>query len=370
MSRGVPNALLSKDLSTVDFKGGDNRSYLFKKPEENPIKPVRTYKLQSEVVRVKQMGALLISSSADSRLRVWSTDPRSGLLKLEKALKGHTAPPTRMAIENGQLYTCSHRDTVLKAWDLQTYELFRDFEGHKDYISDLRVIPSENVVYTSSFDQTIRTWDLRNGQCTQLFSGHADAITQIKTQKDLLISSSADKTIKTWDRRNASKCIKTLEGHTHMVYGTMVNGLQLLSYSQDGTVRTWKLKTGEPKNKIELGYPVKHLDIIKNNAYTLSKTAVDVWSLKGKKLFSMEGHTSAVLSTKRYRNYMITGSQDRTIRIWDAKKGKQLMLLRGHEEAVNTIEIKDKFIYSGGADGTIRQWENNFFLAEADHGWV
>jgi len=67
---------------------------------------------------------------------------------------------------------------------------------------------------------------------------------------------------------------------------------------------------------------------------------------------------------------MITGSQDRTIRIWDAKKGKQLMLLRGHEEAVNTIEIKDKFIYSGGADGTIRQWENNFFLAEADHGWV
>eukprot|EP01121_Diplochlamys_sp_Union-15-3_P018667 TRINITY_DN6850_c0_g1_i3.p1 TRINITY_DN6850_c0_g1~~TRINITY_DN6850_c0_g1_i3.p1 ORF type:complete len:108 (-),score=24.16 TRINITY_DN6850_c0_g1_i3:41-364(-) len=101
-----------------------------------------------------------------------------------------------------------------------------------------------------------------------------------------------------------------------------------------------------------------------------AKTSVEVWNLKGKKCFSLDGHTAPVLTTARYKNYLVTGSIDRTIRIWDVKKGKQLILLRAHEGSVNSVEIKDRWVYSGSEDGTIRQWENVLYQDEEDHGWV
>eukprot|EP01121_Diplochlamys_sp_Union-15-3_P018665 TRINITY_DN6850_c0_g1_i1.p1 TRINITY_DN6850_c0_g1~~TRINITY_DN6850_c0_g1_i1.p1 ORF type:complete len:174 (-),score=29.99 TRINITY_DN6850_c0_g1_i1:41-562(-) len=166
------------------------------------------------------------------------------------------------------------------------------------------------------------------------------------------------------------KPFKTLSSHSQMVFGIHIKDKSIYSHSQDGTVKIWKLKNGDQKKNIELGYPVTSLSMNKNSFFTQAKTSVEVWNLKGKKCFSLDGHTAPVLTTARYKNYLVTGSIDRTIRIWDVKKGKQLILLRAHEGSVNSVEIKDRWVYSGSEDGTIRQWENVLYQDEEDHGWV
>ena len=87
---------------------------------------------------------------------------------------------------------------------------------------------------------------------------------------------------------------------------------------------------------------------------------------------------------------IISGSYDRTIRIWDAKSGSQLGTpLRGHSDSVMSVAYSPsgRHIVSGSRDSTIRVWDSfahlsiqpisscdpvhTQFCAQADSdGWV
>jgi WD40 repeat protein len=59
--------------------------------------------------------------------------------------------------------------------------------------------------------------------------------------------------------------------------------------------------------------------------------------------------------------YIISGSRDNTIRLWESDKGIQVRIFEGHTVSVNSIAISmdDKYIVSGGQDTTIRLWEKD-----------
>jgi len=52
---------------------------------------------------------------------------------------------------------------------------------------------------------------------------------------------------------------------------------------------------------------------------------------------------------------LASGSQDKTIKIWDLKTGKNVMTLRGHEKGVWCLNFfTDSLLVSGSYDGTIK----------------
>jgi WD40 repeat protein len=57
--------------------------------------------------------------------------------------------------------------------------------------------------------------------------------------------------------------------------------------------------------------------------------------------------------------FIVSGSIDKTIRVWDRESGTQLKKLKGHNGWVNSVAISsdNKFIVSGSQDKTIRVWE-------------
>ncbi len=56
----------------------------------------------------------------------------------------------------------------------------------------------------------------------------------------------------------------------------------------------------------------------------------------------------------------VSGSRDRSIRIWDVSSNKLLRILRGHRDSVNSVVFSadGKAVYSGSRDGTIKIWNS------------
>ncbi|MGZ7135940.1 MAG: P-loop domain-containing protein, partial [Methanobacterium sp.] len=86
-----------------------------------------------------------------------------------------------------------------------------------------------------------------------------------------------------------------------------------------------------------------------------------LWDLKtGKCLKTLKGHTEPLydVSMTPDGKKALSGSSDNTIRVWDLKTGECLKILKGHEERIYSVNIfpNGKKAVSGGKDKTLRLW--------------
>ena len=57
--------------------------------------------------------------------------------------------------------------------------------------------------------------------------------------------------------------------------------------------------------------------------------------------------------------YIVSGSDDYSVKIWEMKSGKLLKILNGHTNWINSVLISNdgKYIFSGSGDGSVNIWE-------------
>jgi WD40 repeat protein len=55
---------------------------------------------------------------------------------------------------------------------------------------------------------------------------------------------------------------------------------------------------------------------------------------------------------------LLSGSRDKTVRLWDTATGRQLYRFDRHTDAVESVALSrdGRFGLSGGDDGTVRLW--------------
>jgi hypothetical protein len=89
---------------------------------------------------------------------------------------------------------------------------------------------------------------------------------------------------------------------------------------------------------------------------------VKVWEAEsGRLLRSLEGHTGGVnaVAVSPDGRTIVSGSDDRTVKVWDAHDGRLLRSLEGHTSGVNAVAVSPdgRTIVSGSADRTVKMWE-------------
>ncbi|KAG8755155.1 hypothetical protein FRC12_010980 [Ceratobasidium sp. 428] len=267
---------------------------------------------------------------------------------------------------------------VVQIWDPRTGQpVGQPLEGHTDSVNSVAYSPNGSQIASGSRDNTIRIWDAHSGQpiCDPL-EGHTDSVLSIAYSPDgaRIASSSRDETVRIWDIHRGQAIGQPLKAHTARVSCVVYSpdGACFASGSDDATIRIWDAHTGQP-----LGHPlqviggINHMAYSPDGAYIVtchdSEFGVRIWgveqcykSTKSDQL--IRGHQSWV-SAVAYSpdgTRIVSGSWDRTIRIWDAKTGQPISQpLHGHTHSITSVtySLDGSRILSSSEDKTFRVWD-------------
>lgn len=173
------------------------------------------------------------------------------------------------------------------------------------------------------------------------------------TQKDYDQASNDLKNLKNSQNKDLDRVQELLIGMNTLV----------ISGSQDKSIRLWKQEQevqvihGDAGCIWSIAVPESKKFIVSGSAdYT-----VRVWDLKsGQETKVLTGNTEEVLSVAVSHNedFVVSGSRDKTVRVWDLASGRQTQVFAGHGNSVYSVAIssKDEFLVSGSYDKTIRVW--------------
>ncbi len=76
----------------------------------------------------------------------------------------------------------------------------------------------------------------------------------------------------------------------------------------------------------------------------------------------LQGHTRGVLTVTQWQKWLISGSQDKSIKIWDTTSGKAIRTIHpifsssAHQYAINALASTQHFFVAGSEDRSISLW--------------
>ena len=83
-----------------------------------------------------------------------------------------------------------------------------------------------------------------------------------------------------------------------------------------------------------------------------------VWNaITGRCLRTLVGHTGGVWSSQMEGNTIVSGSTDRSLKVWNAESGECVHTLYGHTSTVRCMHLHNNLVVSGSRDATLRMWD-------------
>ncbi|MFW9262264.1 NB-ARC domain-containing protein [Nostoc sp. CALU 546] len=340
-------------------------------------KSVFTEKLGSILsVAFSPNGKLLATGDADGDAHLWQVEDGKRLF----TCSGHKSWVRSVAFSpNSQILASGSEDQTVKLWDVQTGKCLNTLQGHTSWIWSVAFSPNGQILASGSEDQTVKLWDVQTGKCLNTFQGHTSWVRSVvfSPNGQILASGSEDHTVKLWDVQTG-KCLKTFQGHTSWIWSIAFspNGQIVASGSEDQTVKLWNVETGKCfKNLQENKSWVRSVAFSPDGQILASGNedqTVKLWDVEtGKCVNTLSGHSSRIWSVAFHPHGQIiaSGSDDQTVKLWNVQTGKCCKTLTGHSSRIWSVAFSPipsspclesgvgRILASGSEDKTVKLWD-------------
>lgn len=233
-------------------------------------------------------------------------------------------------------------------------------------------------------DKKLRLWSASSGSLLKTLSGHLEPIQAVAISADgrLLLSSSMDKTVKLWDA-NTGRLVRSLDESAGEIWAATfsADGRQIVGGGTDRIIRLWDTDTGALRHAFDSKLfvlalaisPSGHQVAIATDGGCRPKgTVLSVFDVAKAKIvfeapsldtrkpkYDCDAARSIAFSADGAR--VLSGNNDRTLRLWDIASGKLLRTYEGHRGSINSAVFSPdgRFILSSGTDYTVRLWDAN-----------
>lgn len=274
---------------------------------------------------------------------------------------------------------------AIRLWESQTARPAKDIRtgDHKAVVAVPH--PKENVIYTGGMDGAINAWDWVKGQSSLTLQGHAGAVSALISGPEgkLLFSGGKDGKIMVWDVE-AKNRLGVISAHKGAVTSLALHpdGKHLASGGRDRVVKVWDWRIGKSLYEMrghigtitQVQFGVKP-DVLGSSS---ADGSIKIWNWAEKEkpgLGTFVGHSRSVNGFAFHPNekWLISASQDETIRVWDLETQKQLQEVTLVEGSVATFGLSSsgRRIVAGYTKDRVRTWklEKSAFLAAlSGHG--
>jgi WD40 repeat protein len=320
---------------------------------------------------------VIVSGSDDRTVRVW--DGITGG-PLGRPMTGHQGPVRAVAVhDNGVIVSVG--DDAVRRWDAVTGQPLGTtaIAGHgTSKTAAVGRAAGGRVVVFADDDHLVRTWDAATGQPLGTLTSHTARVTALATgrvaDRDVIIEVGADHyrsdhTVRAWDAETGQPVGPPLVGHTGDITALAVTRMGhrdvVVSGSADKTARLWDIDTGHPVGSPLAGHTsavrvaaarVDDADIIvtAGDRFSTPDHRVRVWNAVTGQLrrTALTGHTEDVTCLAMGRtgdgDVIISGSDDRTVRISTAPDGTA-SLVQDAFDAVSTVaRDSDRIAFAAG----------------------
>ncbi len=320
-------------------------------------------------------GRTLASSGSDGTVQLWTVSkniepnsiaqqtaqPSSSPAEQETPFAldlGHTLRAYKQTIHavdfspDGTLLASGSNTGVVQLWHTHSGQRMQSLPGHTDFVRVVRFSPDGQQLLSGGRDEIVHLWDVARGIVVQRFPQTTwTRAAAFHPTGNLLATGGDDRLVYLWGRTGDGSFAlgARLTGHAGAIFGIAFSpdGTWLATCSGDRTIRLWQLVPPRPT-----GEPV-------------APTLVCVTVLKG--------HTSWVRSlcfTPDGRQ-LVSGSDDRTVRVWDIASGQCRATLAGHINSVQGVAIDPagQWLVTCALDTKINVWqlENGAYLNTYRH---
>ncbi|HEY6084673.1 MAG TPA: WD40 repeat domain-containing protein, partial [Nitrospira sp.] len=288
-------------------------------------------------------------------LDYWKTGARE-----LKTFRGHSHGVWAVAFAPDNLTLASAGvDRLVRIWDIETGRLLRSLRGHTHDIRAVAFTPDGQTLATGSEDRTIRLWNPKTGESTKLlFTRYDHNVCSLSLSPDglMLARGSHNKDIKIWEVTTGTELMTLLgkdqyDHHWSVCVAFSPDGIHLASGTDIGKIKIWEvLPSGEEK--------VLHNGHWKEDEEDTSETRGYFIEDDGGFQKPMDYWIGAMTFTPDAK-YLITGSRDQTIKMFEMPQGLEHRTLKGHTGWVRSLAVSPdgKVLLSAGDDNTIRFWD-------------
>ncbi|XP_022645261.1 NACHT domain- and WD repeat-containing protein 1-like isoform X3 [Varroa destructor] len=250
-------------------------------------------------------------------------------------------------------------------------------EGHKDIVTCVAVARDGSVAVTGSKGGLLKLWALSTGEPSQDLEGHTSPVTVLQFAHHglFVVSASEDGICNVWALSLGLPVCSFKEHHSKIVSVSITaDSRRILSVDASGVHKVWQADSGstltsynkKPFNQVTLHHNIVFSIGGKNDQQ------VKYWPLHDVDHEKTVGHSDVILcyTVTFDGKVLVTGSQDKSLKVWEVATTKITQVLVGHEAPVNCVAVaplSNTMAVSGSLDCNLIVWDmttgtDNFIL--------